>query len=113
MLGARIATLRRAAGWSQAELAQKLQISASAVGMYEQGRREPAVELLVRMAALFEVSVDYLLTGKPENEQQRQLAQQTVLHSVEEMDRRLKRRGNRPFTRQEMVVLFAALLMES
>lgn len=113
MLGARIAALRRAVGWSQAELAQKLQISASAVGMYEQGRREPAVEQLVRMAALFEVSVDYLLTGKPENEQQRQRAQQTVLHSVEEMDRRLKRRGNRPFTRQEMVVLFAALLMES
>lgn len=113
MLGARIAALRRAAGWSQAELAQKLQISASAVGMYEQGRREPAAEQLVRMAALFEVSVDYLLTGKPENEQQRQLAQQTVLRSVEEMDRRLKRRGNRPFTRQEMVVLFAALLMES
>ena len=79
MLGARIATLRRSAGWSQAELAQKLQISASAVGMYEQGRREPAVEQLVRMAALFEVSVDYLLTGKPENEQQRQRAQQTVL----------------------------------
>lgn len=113
MLGARIATLRRSAGWSQAELAQKLQISASAVGMYEQGRREPAAEQLVRMAALFEVSVDYLLTGKPENEQQRQRAQQTVLHSVEEMDKRLKRRGNRPFTRQEMVVLFAALLMES
>lgn len=113
MLGARIAALRRAVGWSQAELAQKLQISASAVGMYEQGRREPAAEQLVRMAALFEVSVDYLLTGKPENEQQRQQAQQTVLHSVEEMDKRLRNRGNRPFTRQEMVVLFAALLMES
>ena len=113
MLGARIAALRRSAGWSQAELAQKLQISASAVGMYEQGRREPAAELLVSIAALFEVSVDYLLTGKPENEQQRQRVQQTVLQSVEEMDKRLRHRGNRPFTRQEMVVLFAALLMES
>ncbi len=113
MLGARIAALRRGAGWSQAELAQKLQISASAVGMYEQGRREPAAEQLVRMAALFEVTVDYLLTGKPENEEQRLRAQQTVLQSVEEMDRRFRHRGNRPFTRQEMVVLFAALLMES
>ena len=113
MLGARIASLRRSAGWSQAELAQKLQISASAVGMYEQGRREPAAELLVSMAALFEVSVDYLLTGKPENGKERQRAQQTLLHSVAEMDKRFRYRGNRPFTRQEMVVLFAALLMES
>ena len=79
MLGARIAALRRAAGWSQAELAQKLQISASAVGMYEQGRREPAAEQLVRLAELFYVSVDYLLTGKPENEQQRQQAQTTLV----------------------------------
>ena len=40
MLGARIAALRRDAGWSQAELGKRLQVSASAVGMYEQGRRE-------------------------------------------------------------------------
>lgn len=113
MLGARIAALRHGVGWSQAELAQKLQISASTVGMYEQGRREPAAELLVRLAALFHVSVDYLLTGKPANEEERQQAQQTLLRSVSEMDKRLCYRENRPFTREEMVVLFAALLMES
>ena len=44
MLGARIAALRRDAGWSQAELGKRLQVSASAVGMYEQGRREPSAE---------------------------------------------------------------------
>ena len=59
MLGARIAALRRAAGWNQAELAQRLQISSSAVGMYEQGRREPSAEMLVRMAKTLGVSVDY------------------------------------------------------
>lgn len=113
MLGARIAALRHSAGWSQAELARRLQISASAVGMYEQGRREPAAELLVAMASLFGVSVDYLLTGKPDTETERKIAQQTLLHSVAEMDKRFCRRGSRPFSRQEMVVLFAALLMES
>ena len=40
-MGARIAALRRDAGWSQAELGKRLGVSASAVGMYEQGRREP------------------------------------------------------------------------
>ena len=63
MLGERIAALRRRAGISQAELAQRLQISASAMGMYEQGRREPSVDTLVAMAEEFQVSLDFLLTG--------------------------------------------------
>ena len=63
MLGNRIALLRRKANLSQRELAEALEVSPSAVGMYEQGRRVPAAELLVAMAALFGVSTDYLLTG--------------------------------------------------
>ena len=63
MLAERICLLRRARGWSQAELAGKLQVSASAVGMYEQGRREPSLGAVVALSRVFEVSVDYLLTG--------------------------------------------------
>ena len=40
MLGIRIAALRREAGMSQAQLAAQLGISPSAMGMYEQGRRD-------------------------------------------------------------------------
>ena len=60
-MGARIAALRRHAGLSQAELAQRLQISASAMGMYEQGRREPSADTLVALARELRVSTDYLL----------------------------------------------------
>lgn len=63
MLGSRIAALRARFGWSQAELARRLHISPSAVGMYEQGRREPSVEVIVALARVLGVSVDYLLTG--------------------------------------------------
>lgn len=111
MLGARIAALRRAAGWNQAELAQRLQISSSAVGMYEQGRREPSAEMLVRMAKVFEVSVDYLLTGMPGGEETTAL--DAMLHDrITSADRRLEQRTSRPFSRQELAVLFAAMLME-
>ena len=65
MLGTRIAALRRQAGISQKELARRLNVSTSAIGMYEQGRREPGADRLVEMAALFGVSTDYLLTGVP------------------------------------------------
>ena len=111
MLGARIAALRRAAGWNQAELAQRLQISSSAVGMYEQGRREPSAEMLVRMAKTLGVSVDYLLPGMPGGEETTAL--DAMLHDrITSADRRLEQRTSRPFSRQELAVLFAAMLME-
>ncbi|MBE6946682.1 MAG: helix-turn-helix transcriptional regulator [Ruminococcaceae bacterium] len=69
MLGKRIASLRQSYGMSQAELARLLHISPSAVGMYEQGRREPAVTTLVALSKVFEVSVDYLVSGRPDSVQ--------------------------------------------
>lgn len=64
MLGERIASLRTRLGWSQAELARRLHISPSTVGMYEQGRREPSVEMLVALSRALDVSMDFLLTGR-------------------------------------------------
>ena len=65
MLGIRIAILRISKGWSQAELARRIGVSTSAVGMYEQERREPSLGLLVRLAQELGVTTDYLLTGEP------------------------------------------------
>ena len=63
MLSRQIESLRRKMGWSQAELAHRLHISPSAVGMYEQGRREPSIEVLVALSKEFDVTIDYLVTG--------------------------------------------------
>lgn len=64
MLSARITYLRKSKGLSQSQLASELSISASAVGMYEQGRRVPDIDMLVKLADLFDVSLDYLITGE-------------------------------------------------
>ena len=66
MLGTRIASLRQTCGLSQAELARRLHISTSAIGMYEQGRREPSVDTLIALSREFGVSLDYLLSGRPD-----------------------------------------------
>ena len=63
MLHCRIALLRRSIGMNQLQLAEKLHISPSTVGMYEQGRRTPNVEIIVQMSMIFNVSLDYLITG--------------------------------------------------
>ncbi|MCQ2419717.1 MAG: helix-turn-helix transcriptional regulator [Clostridia bacterium] len=64
MFGTRIALLRTQQGMSQQMLARALGVSASAVGMYEQGRREPSLQTVVKLAELFGVSTDYLLRGE-------------------------------------------------
>ena len=60
----RIKILRTKSKMSQAQLANLLHISASTVGMYEQGRRSPSLDILIQMSNIFGVSLDYLITGK-------------------------------------------------
>lgn len=64
-VGQRIAFLRSRNSMTQRELARRLSLSPSAVGMYEQGRRQPSGELIVALSKVFSVSADYLLTGEP------------------------------------------------
>ena len=111
MLGERIAALRRVRGLSQAELAGRLGISPSAMGMYEQGRREPSVQIIIALARELDVSTDFLLTGKsapPESDPLPKLLE----FCVDAADRKLEARTDRPFSRQELATLFAALLMD-
>ena len=112
MLGPRIAALRRRKNLSQGELAKILQVSPSAVGMYEQGRREPSAELLVRLARVLEVSVDYLLTGQPLPGEREKIEEMTE-QAVSDAQLHTKGRNKTPLSREELAVLFAALLLES
>ena len=97
---------------SQAELAARMGISASAVGMYEQGRREPSVDALVTLSEIFHVSTDYLLTGRITDPREAGMLQKLLEEKVLAAQQRLESRGKQPFTRQELAVLFAAILME-
>lgn len=63
-MGDRIAQLRHKCGLSQAKLAEHLGLSTSAIAMYEQGRREPPVAILIALADTLGVTIDYLLTGR-------------------------------------------------
>ena len=112
MLGVRIAALRRAAGISQSELAQKLRISPRTVGMDEQGRRDPNVPRVDAKDTIFGVTIDFLVTGKAGSTQEEDHLMQLVAERVNATDTRLNNRRVRPFSREELAVLFAAMLME-
>ena len=65
----RLRAMRLERGLTQAQFAQKLGISASTVGMYEQARREPDNATLAKICELLQTSTDYLLgIPRPERE---------------------------------------------
>ena len=103
MLGARIALLRKQSGLSQRSLAAALRVSPSAVGMYEQDRRTPSTELLIEMARLFDVSTDFLLTGRS-----RQRDAPVLSRVLEDTRACLRRSDGSPLSGED-----AALLLDS
>ena len=113
MIGQRIAALRKDALMSQAELARELGVSPSAVGMYEQGRREPSAETLVHLSKIFRVSTDYLLTGELSRAGDEEILARILDGYAGLTSQRLELRKDLPFSRQELMVLFAAMLAES
>lgn len=110
MLGTRIAALRVSAGMSQAELARKLTVSTSTIGMYEQGRREPSGCRLVLLGRLFGVTTDYLLTGQPVCDQDRTVLSEMARHGAAQAQRRQGRRQGRGFSTEELQVLLTAMV---
>lgn len=61
ILGNRLKSLRSEKEVGQKDIADFLNISTSAYGFYEQGKRKPPSEILNKLAEYFNVSVDYLL----------------------------------------------------
>ena len=57
----RIAELRNKLGLTQQQLADKLHISRGRLNNYEQGVREPDIEMLNIFAEFFDVTTDYLM----------------------------------------------------
>ncbi len=57
----RLRELRQNKGLSQSQLADALNISKSAISMYELGKREPDLETLEGIADFFNVDINYLI----------------------------------------------------
>ena len=58
-----IATLRKRAGWTQAELAEKINYSDKSVSKWERGEALPDLKVLAHLADLFGVTVECLMTN--------------------------------------------------
>ena len=59
--GERLNELRTEKGLSRNDLAKRLNVSVRSVSYWESGERECSFDMLVKIADLFETSVDFLL----------------------------------------------------
>ena len=61
MIGERLQELRKDRGYSQQELADLLGVSHFTISSYECNRSDPDEALKVKIAEIFDISIDYLL----------------------------------------------------
>lgn len=66
ILADKIIKLRKQFGWSQEELAEKMNISRQSVSKWESTNSIPDINKIIRMAEIFGVSTDYLLKDEME-----------------------------------------------
>ena len=65
----KLITLRKKAGWSQEELAEKLNVTRQSVSKWEGAQSVPDIDKILQLSCLFGVTTDYLLKddqGEPE-----------------------------------------------
>ena len=67
MTADRIKALRESRGWTQAELARRMNMTRNGINSWEQGLSMPSPQSLVDLARLFSVSTDYLLGVEKHN----------------------------------------------
>lgn len=56
--------IRKSRNLNQQKVAMDLNISREALSHYENGKREPSLEMLNKLSRHFNVSIDYLINGK-------------------------------------------------
>lgn len=69
ILADKIINERKKNGWSQEELADKLSVSRQSVSKWEGAQSVPDLNRIIKMAELFNVSIDYLLKDEIESEE--------------------------------------------
>jgi len=65
----RLRVLRAERQWSQADLAQKLEVSRQSINAIETGKFDPSLPLAFRLARLFETTIEAIFLEGPEQEQ--------------------------------------------
>lgn len=85
-LGQKIKKLRKESDMNQAELAKKVGSHPVQISIYENDKATPSSDVLIRLASVFNVSVDYLLKDKVDNMATTPIKDKELLGQFEQID---------------------------
>ena len=85
MFGEKIVYLRKLHGLSQRDLAEKLNLSHTAIGKYERNEAEADFTTLKKLSKLFNVTIDYLLENDSTN---KSVSIDEVKSKIQELDKK-------------------------
>jgi transcriptional regulator with XRE-family HTH domain len=95
-MGERLRELRLRRNISQEEVARHIGITRSAYSHYEINNRQPGYETLIKLAAFFEVSLDYMIGGtasKPKSESSDTQDTREIMSLLQHMDQEQRRKS--------------------
>lgn len=69
----KLRSLRRSRGFTQEQLAHKLNIDRSTYSYYETGKTQPNISYLIKLSTIFDVTVDKLVGNQRQTEKSHQL----------------------------------------
>ena len=81
ILADKIIELRKKSGWSQEELAEKMDVSRQSISKWERAEAIPDVAVLKEIADLFGVSLDYMVEEKHKIKTKDKISAFTKLHN--------------------------------
>ena len=71
-LGEKLSSLRKKQGWSQEELAEKLNVSRQSVSKWESDLSVPDIDKIIKLSEIYAVSTDYLLKSDTRPKEERE-----------------------------------------
>lgn len=84
-IGSRIRLLRTEKSVSQAKLAKQIAVSSGNVGEWETGRSKPGADALMALSTFFDVSTDWILTGKESQQSNVQISERETNINEEDL----------------------------
>ena len=86
-IGERLFKCRKAKKWSQAVVAEKLDVAINTVSSIENGLQQFNISILLRFAEIYDVSTDYILQGKEYEKKESELVRKINQLPIVEQER--------------------------
>ena len=102
-LGERIKQLRLSSKMTQSSLAEKLFVSDKVISKWEKGKSIPDVDILLDLSEIFDISIEYLLTGKSRKTKVK--GERVVYKDDGSVDYYIGEDGDRLFNRDEVTII--------